>query len=372
MLKKPIKSFLLIILTFLLCEVIVFFYLKNFDPVILQVRKVLAELERNIGYKSQPYLNYVNNTSQIDKFGNKPINKFGIRYWKEIDFEKPKHTYRILFLGGSTTFGDVNDDYDVFARLIEKKIEKNLVENPEKFDFKKIECLNAGVHGLTSAEILNHYHFKHQYLQPDMIVVHTGFNDAFAYSGINNVKYQPDYNNIRRVYQNPRTPSKTEKLLLNSNIFSYFWIKNYYDIFLETTLEKNAFYHFTAGESWFPEHKNFTDSLHYNAFYKNIRLLVTEAKMNNSKVILCPVVADINRMPPELGKNLLNGLSIHTTILEKISLETNSFYCKLPQEDFGTELFLNDDGIHVNEAGEKLKADFIHNCIINLISKEIN
>lgn len=318
-------------------------------------------------YVSEPYLNYINNPGFKDTDGNTEINSMGIRYPQEISLQKPKSAYRILFLGGSTTFGDVDDTYDVFPALIEKKLRDSISYlNPA---FNKLECLNGGVHGLTSAELLTHFQFKYQYLQPDLIIVHTGFNDAFAYAGIHGSRYQPDYHNSRRVFRDVFELTSFEKKLLRSKAIAYLFIRFRMTDYLKTTLEDNIFFHHINDKMWFDTDQYTLADTAYNAFYNNIKTIVSVAKARGIKVLLVPEVCDSTHMPPNLNKILPAGLRLNRRLLQQIALENNVYFYPLPDKEFTSNLFLDDDGIHVNEEGEKLKAQHIGKCIQEIISQ---
>lgn len=363
--KKIIFKIIFIILFAIIIDTIARIVVKVYFPYINMVHKAIFSEEEKVGYVSQPFLNYINNPNQFDSKNKKPINSYGIRYPKEISLEKPDSTFRILFLGGSTTFGDVEDDFDVFPALIEKKLANEISAiNPQ---YKYVECLNAGVHGLTSAEILNHYLLKHQYLSPNLIIVHTGFNDAFAYSSINDAEYQPDYHNIRRVFYDIPRPKKIEKIFMSSAIIRFILIKNRYSIYLENTLEKNVFYDFNNKLNWFKNTNKLMFNKKYNAFYNNYTALSLLASHKNHKLLFVPEVADSSRMPLHLRQILLEGLEMNVNMLYHISNETEAELCNLPKEHFKPKYFLNDDGIHVNKIGEELKAKYIYECILDML-----
>ena len=231
-----------------------------------------------------------------------------------------------------------------------------------------MECLNGGVHGLTSAEILNHYQFKYQYLEADLIVLHTGFNDAFAYAQVHGAKYQPDYHNIRRVFQDI-TISPTEKILLHSKALAYLIIHVRLRDFLKTTLEDNIFFHHTNEKLWFPAANGAITDSNYNAFYNNIKTLAAVAESRNVPMLLVPEVCDKNKMPPGLDTLLPNGLKLNHAFMQKIAAQKNLYFMALPDSEFTSDLFLPDDGIHVNEKGELLKARYIGNAVKDILRK---
>ena len=71
------------------------------------------------------------------------INSRGFRNNRNISYEKPENTFRVLSLGDSHTLGfEVNQD-ETFSFLLEKKIKENNHD---------AEVLNAGVSGFSTAE----------------------------------------------------------------------------------------------------------------------------------------------------------------------------------------------------------------------------
>jgi len=318
-----------------------------------------------VGYISQPYLNYINNPKLLDKEGNAEINSMGIRYPREVALDKPAGTYRILFLGGSTTFGDVDDAFDVFPALIEKRLKDSVsLLNPA---FQAVECLNAGVHGLTSAELLTHFQFKYQYLQPDLVVLHTGFNDAFMYAGINDAPYQPDYHNSRRVFRDVPELTRWQRWLMRSKMIAYFIISIRLSDYLKTTLEDNIFFRHTHHHLWFkPGNAAISDSA-YNAFYNNITTLSLAAKKRGADILLVPEVCDSTKMPPPLNTLMPRGLRLNKRFMERMAVANGLHYCPLPEAEFTPDMFLDEDGIHVNEQGERLKALHIGTCVSEIL-----
>jgi hypothetical protein len=105
--------------------------------------------------------------NQTSNFYN--INSDGIR-GPEIS-EKNDDEYRIIMLGGSTTFGDVtsSDDYTIAGTLQTLFYENN---------FDNVEVINGGIGGASSIREL--YYLKNYLLkfQPDMIIMYDGWNDV--------------------------------------------------------------------------------------------------------------------------------------------------------------------------------------------------
>ncbi|MCH8860441.1 MAG: SGNH/GDSL hydrolase family protein [Thaumarchaeota archaeon] len=99
------------------------------------------------------------------------INNDGFR-GSEIQKEKPDDTYRIIMVGGSTTFGlKMLSEHTIPAHLQEKFNQLNLE--------KRVEVINAGIHGYNSNDELNLIKKKIVYYDPDLVIIYDGSNDIF-------------------------------------------------------------------------------------------------------------------------------------------------------------------------------------------------
>jgi lysophospholipase L1-like esterase len=99
------------------------------------------------------------------------INSYGFR-GEEINKDKPKGTFRIFILGGSTVLSRGTAYEKTSARVLEKLLSKN-------YPNKKIEVINAGVDGYTTEHSLIQYLFKIKDFNPDMIIMWHGINDWY-------------------------------------------------------------------------------------------------------------------------------------------------------------------------------------------------
>lgn len=96
-------------------------------------------------------------------------NSLGFR-GPDVEVPKPLGRFRIVCLGGSTTYSDGVGDEDAYPLLLEKLLRK---ARPDL----DIEVVNAGVPSYTSAESLANLAFRCLDLEPDAIVVYQGVND---------------------------------------------------------------------------------------------------------------------------------------------------------------------------------------------------
>ncbi len=99
------------------------------------------------------------------------INNDGFR-GSEIQKEKPDDTYRIIMVGGSTTFGlKMLSDHTIPGHLQEKFDQLNLK--------KRVEVINAGINGYNSNDELNLIKKKIVKYEPDLVIIYDGSNDIF-------------------------------------------------------------------------------------------------------------------------------------------------------------------------------------------------
>lgn len=89
----------------------------------------------------------------------------------EIAIPKPPNVFRIVALGGSTTYGDH------IARWEETYPAQ--LESVLREQHHAVEVVNAGVPGYSSWEILIAFEFRILDLQPDLILFYEGINDLF-------------------------------------------------------------------------------------------------------------------------------------------------------------------------------------------------
>lgn len=157
-----------------------------------------------------PYLTYENTRNYV-KNGMKVHNNWGLRDTVDVSEVKPNGVFRILTLGGSTTYGQgVNAPYNAWPKLLENKL--NSKENNIQY-----QVLNGGLPYGTSAELLSHYLYRYRRFSPDLVIVHLGGNDAgpLRFEG-----YSDEYTHWRSLKSSGSNAIRPgEKFLINhSNI----------------------------------------------------------------------------------------------------------------------------------------------------------
>ena len=108
--------------------------------------------------------------STLKYSGSYNINSEGLR-GQEFNKVKPDNTYRIIAVGGSTTFGAGVTDEHTWPRILEKKLQ-SISED------KNIEVINAGVSAITSFNESKLIKEKLIGYKPNLIIVYDGNNDV--------------------------------------------------------------------------------------------------------------------------------------------------------------------------------------------------
>lgn len=110
-----------------------------------------------------PYVSYLPNP---DYEGHNALGYRG----EEIALPKPEGTFRIVALGGSTTYSTGTTAQESYPALLQKILR-------EEYGLSQVEVVNAGMLGYTSWEALTTFAFRALELEPDMVIYYEGVND---------------------------------------------------------------------------------------------------------------------------------------------------------------------------------------------------
>jgi hypothetical protein len=124
-------------------------------------------------YRPHPYLNYMGNPDHVTPDGEKLHHEIGIRR-TDVDLTgKPDGIFRVVAVGGSTTFGHyVPDARNVWPGLVGLALAETLGA--------EAETVNGGVPNYSTFELIGFSALWLPELEPDLVLVHTGLNDAFT------------------------------------------------------------------------------------------------------------------------------------------------------------------------------------------------
>jgi lysophospholipase L1-like esterase len=180
-------------------------------------------------YVPHPYLVYALNPDAryyyASYYGKTPqqfINSLGFR-GKEFSKAKAAGVYRIVCIGGSTTFSiNEPDETKTYPQLLEDALNAN-------FDAPHFEVVNAGTPGWTTAESLINLHFRLLELNPDMIIDYEAVNDTFAMRMEDEGK--SDYSNFRQIVDYKPATSFQQLLFRASAIYRLYYVSGHTMIF---------------------------------------------------------------------------------------------------------------------------------------------
>ena len=298
-------------------------------------------------------LNYTQTPGFIE-FDREQVNTQGFR-GDTLPLAKPDNTLRILFLGGSTTFGMSLGDYrQAFPHLVGQMLQKTDVLSNNK---TKVEIINAGLMWGTSFELLSHYKYRYSYFKPDIVIIHTGGNDSQAYDNIK--AYQPDYSHWRKNMENIKPLTGLGHLLMKSKFVSFIVISLFYN-----NTGENMFVHF-KGKSAMPlfADNTFTSipDSNYNVFYKNMNDLLTDLKTDSASVFIMPFVFNPNFDLSTISNNYYEGVETHNAMLKHLAQKHKTNWVDISNTDFIDDMWIDD--CHLYDAGHVIKARSIFEAV---------
>jgi lysophospholipase L1-like esterase len=297
-------------------------------------------------YRPHHYLVYVPNPGSVvkvnDWFGERTqpyINSLGYR-GPETTIEKPKGVYRIVCMGGSTTFGltEPREDH-TYPQWLQKLLNENIPS-------QRFEVINAGVPGWSSAESSISLHARLLELKPDMTVSYEGVNDTFAMR--NPEEGKSDYSNFRYIVRF-EFPAPWMRAILSRSAA----VRLLYIAISDMTLDINS----RAVKRAPPD---FDQMAQLNGatgkyFLKNMRVTVDIAKGEG----LVPVLVTMGHSPRWHPSIRLCAQINRDVAKEKGALLADFEKVALPEH-------FTDDGIHLQPSGNEALA----RCVFDTLVRE--
>ncbi len=146
-------------------------------------------------YVSHPYIGWThrpNHSSGPTSIRQASTNTLGFR-GAEVLAKKPERTYRIVCLGGSTTWSTgASSDGEAWPALLERRLNKSLGDSSA---YDRVEVINAGVSGYSLMESFINLKLRILPLDPDLVLVYHAVNDA---QHLRRGSFKPDYSHVRR------------------------------------------------------------------------------------------------------------------------------------------------------------------------------
>jgi lysophospholipase L1-like esterase len=360
---KILKYFLVLFFSILLLEILSAYLLK----------KLPAARQLSLAYASKNvFPSYANLESKIvPRLRPHPYtlyeltpnysNSAGLQHnslgYRDHEFDLNDKRKKILILGGSTT-------YSPKARVIEeawpKQLEILLAKNGKEYN-----VINGGVDSASSPEILIAWLLKHQFLKPDIVILHMGVNDTWPV--LLQSKYDAEYRGFREPNSQITYSRNFLFLLSNSNFIRF--------LYAAYIVDDNSPYPYFQNDAQFKvlkENLIVNDNLAKISSTYNIgfeRNLSSLAKSIRSKNIQLFFVAEPIAREDRLslgGSPILPGLE---NIFEAVFKGNKKIAKTVTEKEGGRYLEINDmlipeklftDNCHLTPEGEKLKAKLIY------------
>jgi lysophospholipase L1-like esterase len=337
-------------------------------------------------YESSTYAYTLDNfnpflQSQIAGQENLNINSLGFR-GEEILADKPKGTYRIVVLGGSTVLNREVPFEDNAVRILEKKLRLY-------FPNRKIEVINAGKDYYTTEHSLIQYMFKISDLNPDLIIMWHGANDMWnsclSEGVFTHGPYKSDYSH----FFGPLTKIvfdyfRPQPLIQIKFVTLDFLLKASRDnLYSDITSKLKEFFLEKAIKNYINEKNTISvrDFPSDYAYRRNLSYLIEITKQRNVPLILgnqpnlfktknsTEEVKKINVICKKDNKNydlesLKYGLDLFNRTTEQTALEKNTLFVNLDKEvPKNLTYFL--DAFHYTKEGNKTVANNLFNFILS-------
>jgi lysophospholipase L1-like esterase len=299
----------------------------------------------------QPYLHYIHAPNYTSPRFGVQHNEDGYR-GVAVPMKRQPGTFRILCLGGSTTYGGtVGRAHQAYPAVLQELLNEQAAEGADR-----VEVINGGLTWGTTAELLNHYHFKFSYYKPDLVIINVGGNDAQAYTLS---YYHPDYSHWRQPMINLRPLPRAWRWLAGSRLTSAFILR----VFYADQLEGGQFVHregIKPAAPWFkPEgalikgRREIPDE--HLAFLHNMEALIRSIQAAGSHILLVPFRAAPDgyaERPFELSQILR-----HEELLKRLAREHALGFAPFPASVISPENWT--DHCHLDPSGEREKAAHI-------------
>jgi lysophospholipase L1-like esterase len=281
-----------------------------------------------------PYVSYV---ASPDYPGH---NRLGYR-GPEVEIPKPPGTFRIVALGGSTTYSSATTAEQAYPAQLQQILR-------DEYGFSNVEVVNAGLSGYTSWDTLANYMFRVTELEPDLLIFYEGINDvqpravaSECYRGANPLR---GLSPTRLLWGSPQVDSMS--VLYRVIAIQMGWMPD------PSTLEGvfNSYPYRCAGA--FVDNERIKDNPPVY-FERNLRDLIALAQADDTQVMFSTWTfnpnGDIEAIPPAYQ----TAVAEHNDIIRSLAAEYDLPIYDLAATDFrqNPDYWANPDPIHMAAPG---------------------
>ena len=272
-------------------------------------------------------------------------NAHGFR-GRELEMVKPDRTYRIVCVGGSTTYTEkVSQDDHTYPAQLERFLRA-------RFAQVNIEVINAGVPGYTTAESLINLAFRVSEWDPDLIVIYHAVNDVrarFCHG------FASDYAGYRKSWTHERHPFR--RSIVVRLIAAH--LGNLGDVGLSRVTRRPLPVDMASRSA------NLASS-DPRYFKRNLELMTGMARQIGANVALSTFAVQEDRIDKLRGQGVVESNACLVELANTLQVPLLQLHQLMPQ---GDEYFF--DPVHVNEAGARIKAELFAEFIAEQFADEI-
>ena len=319
-----------------------------------------------------PYLLWENTPNFIGENGLLQTNKSGYRNTKNYSQEPANGTLRILALGGSTTYGYLQDSPDSAWPSQAEAMLQSVVDGSR--EYTAVEVVNGGLNYATTAELLSHYMFRDRYLKPGIVVIHVGGNDAapLLYDD-----YNPEYTHFRPGWSgSPHRLRFGERNLLETSGLARLLYSRWLDDAPAVLFCDKQCKPLDLDPSFYTQNAQKNSPV---GFERNLELLIRTLQGDGVEVVLFPFIlsndkifSSLHGLPAERAaytKNSRNGMKIaiakHLEIMRSLSEQYKTHWVGLEAESIPIAAWL--DHCHLSPDGDQIKAKAVAETIKEII-----
>lgn len=274
-------------------------------------------------------------------------NSLGFR-GDEFDRKKPGGSYRIVAIGGSTTYTvAVEDDAKTFTTQLQTLLR-------DEYLHTSVEVINAGVAGYNSWESLINFQFRVLDIDPDLVIVYHGTNDAHTRL-VAPEDYVADNSGRRKQWSSPDLPPLERSALLR--IVARKWTLTS-QISLESFVGADSYFGVGSGR-WPAPAEDVEKALNMNApvfFDRNLASIAAIATANGIDVVLATWAYTTEFGDYAANPDYERAFQEGNVVVEEVANRQRVHFFDFASEMPKTREFWS-DGRHVNELGAAKKAE---------------
>jgi lysophospholipase L1-like esterase len=307
--------------------------------------------QKTAEFVAVPFLNFTLNPAQSD------ISKYGYR-GADVEVPKPQGVYRIVVLGGSTTFGTGLKNEESWPYQLQQVLRT-------QYGYEHVEVINLGVPSYYSLNSLINLETHGLALQPDLVIDNDAINDA-----------------VVRMYQDPQCYSG-QTPLIGMGMDQGVWQEN------NAELPPSTLYRFLAIRfKWMkdptalisravstglcppePQNGQYSKRLSANIpvyFERNLRNIAAISQAANVRVVMMSSPWNRTVAQKQLDTDssldgtraLIASINEHNKLIPIIAQETNSLFVDVAAQMLD-EGYFQGDQIHQTPKGTQAEAQIV-------------